>query len=184
MKTDYLLKIFFTLFFLNTFYLYAQYINTLALGFNVTHFGDWDKQPLNFFNPEIIYLRETKNNMGYSISTDGFYSEYHTRGKVQVGDIVDRLIFSAKGNYLFKVRNAFFGIGTNVRYRSEKTLISLGGFDGLVKRNAFFDFGVNANLQQQLIATKGNKIFMKLNYSLYNKGRNPLSLGIFYGWNW
>jgi len=162
--------------------------NTLALGFNITHFSDWDKQPFNFFNPEIIYLSESKNNKGYSISIDGFYDEYPRGQKAEVGDIVDRLIFSAKGNYLYKVKNTFLGIGANVRYRTETKILyfypPVNPFERVIKRNAFFDFGINANLQQQLIATKSNKIFIKLNYSLYNKGRNPLSLGIFYGWNW
>ncbi len=189
MKKHYLFKIIFTLLFLNTFLLFGQNKNTLVIGFNITHFSDWHKKPLNFFNPEIIYLREIKNNKLYSISMDGLYSEYPPRGqKAEVGDIIDRLIFSVKGNYLYKVKSAIFGIGTNVRYRSERKLIyfypPVTPFEGRVKRNAFFDFGVNANLQQQLIATKSNKIFIKLNYSLYNKGKSPLSLGIFYPWNW
>ena len=188
MKKHFLFSIIFTLLFLNTFSSFGQSKNTLALGFNITHFRDWAKKPFNFFNPEIIYLRETKNNKGYSISVDGFYSEYPTRGMAQVGDVVDRLIFSAKGNYLYKVKNAYFGVGTNVRYRREIEFLyyypPVNPFEGRVKTNAFLDFGINASLQQQLIATKGNKIFIKLNYSLYNKGRNPLSLGLFYGWNW
>ena len=188
MKKHYLFSIIFTLLFLNTFSSFGQSKNTLALGFNITHFSDWDKQPLNFFNPEIIYLKEIKNNKGYSISIDGFYNAYSVRGRLgKDGDIIDRLIFSVKGNYLYKVNNTIVGMGTNVRYRSEKKFYFYPGaapFDAAIERNGFLDFGLNANLQQQLIATKGNKIFIKLNYSLYNKGRNPLSLGLFYGWNW
>jgi len=187
MKKHFFFSIIFTLLFLNTFPSFGQSKNTLALGFNITHFSDWDKQPFNFFNPEIIYLKERKNNSIYSISIDGFYNAYSIRGRLgKAGDIIDRLIFSVKGNYLYKMNNTIVGMGTNVRYRSEMKFLGFypGGFDGAVKRNGFLDFGVNASLQQQLIATKGNKIFIKLNYSLYNKGRNPLSLGIFYGWNW
>lgn len=183
MKTHYIFKIIFTLLFLNTFYLMGQSKNTLALGFNITHFSDWDKRPFNFFNPEIIYLREPKNNKGYSISIDGFYSQYPRGQKAEVGDIFDRLIFSAKGNYLYKVKNTIVGIETNVRYRSEKEWIyfypPVNSFEGGIKRNAFFNFGANANLQQQLIASKRNKIFIKLNYSLYNKGRNLFRLTFF-----
>ncbi len=167
----------------------AQKRNTLAFGLNITNFSDWKEKPLNLFNPEIIYLRQTNKEKQYSISFDVFYGEFPKLQKAEIGSITYRLNFSLKANYLLTKNNTSIGIGPSLRYRNEMKILyfypPVNPFESVHDPNrSHYDIGINASLLHNFIINKNANILMKLSYSLHNKGRNPLSFGIFYGWDW
>lgn len=163
----------------------AQKKNTLAIGLNFSYFSGWEKIPLNFFNPEIIYLRQLNNNKQYLISFDTFYGWFPQRQNVMVGSVLDRLIFSLKANYLLTKNKTSFGIGPSIRYRKEMKVVSITPRYVGVDPNEFHtDIGINASVLHNFTINKNTSLLMKLNYSIHNKGQNPISVGVFYGLDW
>lgn len=169
--------------------LFAQKKNTLAFGLNVTNFRDWKKRPLNLFNPEIMFIKDTKKSKNILFSFDAFYGEFPRKQKSEVGSIIDRLNFNLKANYLFTKGNSFVGIGPSFRMRNEKKILyfypPVNPFEAVIDPDkAHFDFGINANFLHTIPLNLKSKLFFKLSYSLHNKGKNPISLGFFYGRSW
>ena len=159
--------------------------SSLSFGNNATYYSDWEKRPFNLFNPEIIYSSDLQRNC-ILVSVDGFYGKFPLKQLSETGDVYDRMIFTLKGNYAFKLKNLLLGIGpAAVRYRNEKpTFNNPPGYDYVGRRNKeYFDIGLNGSVLY-MFSTGKNSISLKLSYSAFNKGRNPLSLGIFYDWRW
>ena len=155
-------------------------------GNNATYFPDWKKPLLTLFNPEIIFQRDIGKNF-ISISIDGFYGTLHQ--KAVVGDVIDRLIFTLKCNYSFKFNNTSIGIGPSSRYRNEKEVLyfypPVNPFEMVIDPDkTHFDIGINGSLQQLFNIGKKTSLSIKLSYSIFNEGENPLSFGVFYGWKW
>ena len=82
-------------------------------------------------------------------------------------------------------KNILAGLGPAIRYRNEKPILNNPPFyDYVGKLNKeTFDIGLNSSVLY-MVTTGKNLISLKLCYSAFNRGRNPLSLGIFYGWRW
>ncbi len=168
---------------------HAQKKNTLAIGLNATHFSGWEKRPLNFFNPEIIYLKQLNKGKQYLISFDTFYGLHPLRQKIIIGDVLDRLIFSLKANYLLTKNNTSVGVGPSIRYRKEEKVTGIAPQPcieciGVDSDKFQTDIGINASVLHNFTINKNASLLMKLNYSVHNKGQNPLSLGVFYGLGW
>ena len=156
--------------------------SSLSFGNNAVYFSDWEKRPFNFFNPEIIFSKRVQSNC-ILVSVDGFYGKIPAKQTTESGDVYDRLIFTLKGIYALKSKNLLLGLGPAVRYRNEKSIIILQpGFDFAGKLNKeYYDIGLNSSMLY-MFNTGKNSISLKLSYSAFNKGRNPLSLGVFYDW--
>ena len=166
---------------ISTLQIFAQ-SSSLSLGNNVTYYSDWEKRPINFFNPEIVFSRKVQSNY-ILVSVDGFYGKIPTKQASETGDVYDRLIFTLKGNYALKSKNLLFGLGPAIRYRNEKGVID-SPFDFAGKLNKeTFDMGLNSSMLY-IFNTVKNSISLKLSYSAFNRGKNPLSLGMFYDWRW
>lgn len=154
--------------------------SSFSFGNNATWFSDREKRPFNFFNPEIIVTKKIQINY-ILVSVDGFYANNPTGQIPHTGEVYDRLIFTLKGNYALKSKNLLFGMGPAMRYRNEKMFIdSLNDWVGKFNKE-YFDIGLNSSALY-MFNTRKNIISLKLSYSIFNAGRNPLSLGIFYGW--
>lgn len=158
------------------------------LGNNATHFSDWKKPPITLFNPEIIFQKDIAKNF-IAISIDGFYGTFPEKQKKVVGDVIDRLIFTLKCIYSFKFNNTSIGIGPSGRYRREKKVLyfypPVNPFEIVLDPDKdHFDIGINSSVQQLFNIGKKNALSIKLTYSIFNEGENPLSFGIFYGWKW
>ncbi len=167
----------------------AQKKNTLAIGFNFTYFSGYEKIPLNFFNPEIIYLRQLNKNKQYLISFDSHYGWGPQRQNAIVGSVLDRLNFSLKANYLLTKNNTSVGIGPSIRYGKEEKVISISpgypiSYIDISSNEFHTEIGINASLLHNFTINNKSTFLMKLSYSLYNIGQNPLSLGVFYGLGW
>ena len=166
---------------ITTLQMFAQN-SSLSFGNNATYFSDWDKRPINLFNPEIIYSKNVRKNF-ILVSVDGFYGKFPAKQVSETEDIYDRLIFTLKGNYALRSKNLLLGLGPALRYRNEKRIFDFPpGYDFAGKLNKeYFDIGLNSSVLY-IFNTGKNSISLKLSYSAFNKGRNPLSLGIFYDW--
>ena len=158
------------------------------LGNNATYFPDWKKPPLTFFNPEIIFQKHLDKNF-IAISVDGFYGTFPNNQKAIAGDVIDRLIFTLKCNYSFKFNNTSIGIGPSARYRNEKEILyfypPVNPFEMVIDPDkAHFDVGINGSAQQLFNIGKKSSLSIKLSYSIFSDGKNPLSFGVFYGCKW
>jgi hypothetical protein len=156
-------------------------------GNNATYFSDWKKKPLTFFNPEIIFQKYFDKNF-IAISVDGFYGTPNNQ-KMVVGDVIDRLIFTLKCNYSFKFNNTSIGAGPSCRHRTERKILyfypPINPFEMVTDPDrTHFDVGINGSLQQLFNIGKKTSLSIKLSYSIFNEGENPLSFGVFYGWKW
>jgi hypothetical protein len=158
--------------------------SSLSFGINTTYFSDWDKRPFNLLNPEIMFSKKVQRNF-ILMAVDGFYGKSPAGQSLETGDVYDRLIFSLKANYAVKSKNLLLGLGPAVRYRNEKRFKNVPpGYDFVGKLNEeYFDFGLNGSVLYMFITGK-NSISLKLSYSAYNRGKNPLSIGVFYDWRW
>ncbi len=175
--------------FVSTTTVLAQKRNTFAIGFNLTHFSDWNKRPINLFNPELFLLKEYSENKNLLFSFDVFYGEFPRNQKSKIGSIMQRLNFNLKTNYLLTFKTTMVGIGPSIRLRKEDKILyfypPINPFEAVSDPNKYhFDFGLNASAVRNIRFSKRGGVIMKLSYSLYSKGRNPLNLGFFYGWKW
>lgn len=164
---------------------YAQKENKILFGFNITHFGDWKNKPLNFFNPEIIYSKSLSKRHNIQMVLNGLYSQATSKDIQTTGSVFQRLIFSYDIGFEQKFKNFSLGIGPSLRYRNEKKVVYLpqsNPFDFLIDPNkSHFDIGGFANLKYEIVMNKKSFFNVKLTYRIYNKGVNPISLGLFYG---
>lgn len=165
--------------------------NTLAFGLNITHFNDWKKgQFFNFFNPEVGFSKQLNEKFNISTSLDVFYGEAPKLKEVKVGTVTSRLIFS--NNYLLEYKsNGFFGgIGPTIRFRNERKIKYFYPqpdryFEIVFEPNPLsFDFGGGVKTGYNFSITKRSLLSLKLTYRFYNKGGNPVSLGVSYGLTW
>lgn len=156
--------------------------SSISLGNNLTFYSDWDKRPFNLFNPEIIFEQGLKRN-AIVISVDCFYGNRPRRQELKTGTITDRLIFTLKCNYAFTYHRTSFGGGPAGRYRKERDFYPRPpGYDIVGDPyEAHFDPGINGFLMQSFKIGNKSQLSLKLNYAVFNHGRNPLSLGMFYG---
>jgi hypothetical protein len=167
----------------------AQKGKTFAIGVNLTNFSDWEKRPINFFNPEIIFIQELSESKKILFAFDVFYGEFPRTQKTQVGSVIDRLNFNFKTNYLISNKNSSVGIGPAFRFRNEKRILyfypPINPFEAVIDpKKSHFDIGLNANFVQNIKITSKSKLLIKIGYTLHNKGNNPLNCGFFYGWSW
>lgn len=154
---------------------------SFSFGNNATHFSDWERT-FNCFNPEILFIKKVQRNC-ILVSVDGFYGKKPTKQISETGEVYDRLIFTLKCDYAFKLKNLLLGIGPAARYRNEKPVLNNPPFyDYVGKRNQeYIDLGLNSSVLY-MFNTRKNSILFKLSYSAFNGGKSPLSFGIFYGW--
>jgi hypothetical protein len=119
------------------------------------------------------------------VSIDGFYGRLPTAKASQSVYVYDRLIFTLKGNYALQSKNLLLGLGPAVRYRNEKRMMTDPPFNDFVGNlnREYIDIGLNGSALY-MFNTRKNSISLKLSYSIFNAGRSPLSLGIFYDWRW
>ena len=101
------------------------------------------------------------------------------------GSVFQRLIFSYDIGIEQIINHFSFGIGPSLRYRNEKKVVYLpqsNPFDFLIDPNkSHIDFGGFTNLKYEIPITKKSFFNVKLTYRIYNKGVNPILLGLFYG---
>ena len=169
--------------------LFAQK-NTLTVGLNITHFKDWKNGHfLNFVNPEVGYAKQLNNRFRVSTSLDGFYGESLRVKERKEGSVTSRLIFS--NNFLFEYyKNGFFtGIGPAIRFRKERVIKYYypqpNPFEVVYGPNPpSLDYGGAFKSGYNFKISGTSFLSVKLIYSIFNKGINPISFGVAYGWNW
>lgn len=186
MKKNTFLKLLFILSLLLHNVAFAQQATTFAFGPNLTNFADWQKKPVNFFNPEIFLITEFSKYKNLLFTFDVFYGEFPQNQKAQVGSVISRLNFSLKANYLITSKKSAFGIGPTLRNRNDKTILALfppiNPTQGLIDtESSIYDLGLNGSFLQTIRLRKKSNLIIKLNYTIFNKGANPLSCGFFYG---
>ncbi|HEX8331198.1 MAG TPA: hypothetical protein VF622_01180 [Segetibacter sp.] len=164
--------------------------NTLSVGLNITHFNDWKNgQFLNFFNPEVGYSKKLNKDFSISTSLDGFYGESLKVKERKEGSVTYRLIFSNDVLLEYHKNGFFTGVGPTIRYRKERVIKYFypqpNPFEVVYGPNpATLDFGGAVKAGYDLKLSRRNFLRLKLSYKLYNKGVNPVSFGVLYGWSW
>jgi hypothetical protein len=159
----------------------------LAIGLNITNFSDWKNQPINFFNPEIRYIKGLNSNSSIDIGLNGFYNQASSKDFMNPGDVFQRLIFTTDITFRKYYNHFSLVIGPSFRYRNEKIRASCTSCQPweyrIEPKKGFFDFGGVAGLNYELFIKEKSFFEIRMAYRLYNKGVNPISLGFFYNRN-
>lgn len=163
--------------------------NMLKFGLNGTHFNDWKRRPLNFFNPEFTYSRVITDKYSISNTVNAFWGRAKSVDMKKEDRVIDRLIFSNDITFDYFNKCFFLSAGPSIRYRNEKKIPSydprLEFFDFLIDPNkSHIDFGAAAKAGYNINITKKSIVVFNLAYRHYNKGVNPISFGVSYGWAW
>ena len=177
--------ILFTLFFCLSKITFTQQ-NTLTFGLNVTYFSDWKKgQFLNFFNPEIGFSKQLNGNYTISTLLNAFYgAALHVKGPSE-GKVIDRLIFSNDYQFEFVEKGFFVAIGPTIRYRHEKKILHPYPFEIVIDPNkSHFDIGGAISSGYKLKLAQKSSVTLKMTYRFYNKGVNPVSVGVSLSRTW
>lgn len=158
--------------------------NTLTFGLNVTHFNDWKNRSINFFNPEIRYIKALNPGSSIDIGLNVFHNQAAYQDFRNPGDVFQRLIFTTDVEFKKHYNQFSAVIGPTFRYRNEKiratcTSCPLSEFRTAPKEG-FFDFGGVTGLNYEFILKEKSAFELRMTYRLYNKGVNPVSLGFFY----
>ena len=164
--------------------LYSQRQDKISFGINIIHFNDWEHKPLNFFNPEIKYLKSINPNSAINFGINAVYAQSASKDFQNPGDVFQRLILSADFAYK-KYFNHFSGnIGPSVRYRNEKIRASCSSCPPwefrIQPKKGFIDIGAAAGLNYEFLIKEKASFEITMAYRLYSKGVNPVSLGLFY----
>lgn len=187
------MKLYFSLFLVMLFSLLTVYScaqqNSLTFGLNVTHFSDWKHRPLNFFNPELSYSKRIADKYTISNTVSAFWGKAKSEDIKTEGAIFNRLIFSNDITINYFIKSFFFSAGPSVRYRNEKKILyfypSSNPFEFVIDPDkAHFDFGAAFKTGYNLSISKKSFFVLKLSYRFYNKGIDPVSFGVSYGWTW
>jgi hypothetical protein len=185
MKKKQVINLIFIIFCLFSNNINAQKANKISFGFNITHFNDWKNKPFNFFNPEISFSRAISKNQNIQMGLNGLYAEATSKDIQTTGSVFQRLMFSYDIGFEQVLNNFSVGIGPALRFRNEKKVVYLpqtNPFDFLIDPNkSHFDFGAFANAKYEIPLNKKSLFNVRLTYRIYNKGVNPISLGLFYG---
>jgi hypothetical protein len=164
----------------------AQKKKFFSFGLNAIYFNDWKHAPISFFNPEIRYIRTLPKNSAIDIGLNGLYSSGSFKDFTEPGDIINRLFFTADFTFKKYFRHFSFNIGPSIRSRNEKIRANCTycPFSEIVLegKGVFIDLGGVAGLNYQLFLKKGTSFEIRSAYRYFNKGVNPLSLGLFYNW--
>jgi hypothetical protein len=116
---------------------------------------------------------------------NGLYAEATAKDIQTTGSVFQRLIFSYDIGFEQVLKNFSIGIGPSLRFRNEKKIVYLPQpypFDFLIDPNkSHFDFGAFVNAKYEIPLNKKSFFDVKIAYRIYNKGVNPISLGLFYG---
>ena len=164
--------------------LYSQSHDKISFGLNITHFKDWKNKPINFFNPEIRYLKPLNPNNAIDIGINSFYAQAESQDFLNPGDVFQRLIFSIDVGFKQYFNHFSANIGPSLRYRNEKIRVSCTSCPlwefRIEPKKGFVDFGGVAGLNYELFIKEKSSFEIRMTYRLYNKGVNPISLGLFY----
>lgn len=164
--------------------IYSQKRETISFGLNITHFSDWKHKPFNFFNPEIRYLKSLSLNNAIDVGINSFYGQAASQDFLNPGDVFQRLIFSADIGFKKYFNHFSANIGPSLRYRNEKIRASCTSCPPwefrISPKKGFVDFGGMAGVNYELPIKEKSSFEIRMAYRLYNKGVNPISLGLFY----
>lgn len=164
--------------------------SVLRIGFNVTHFGDWNNKIfLNFFNPELDFTRSLNDKFRFSTALNVFYGEGGQLVEPVNGKVISRLIFSNDYKLEYIHKGFITGVGPSLRYRNEKRVLyrypQPNPFEIVIDpKKSHIDFGGVVSSGYGLNITGKSTLAVKLTYRFYNAGVNPVSVGIFYGRGW
>jgi len=164
--------------------LYSQIKDRISFGLNIIHFNDWKNKPLNFFNPEIRYSKMLRPNSFIDIGLNAFYGQAAPNDFKDPGDVFQRLIFTTDVGFK-KCYNQFSAvIGPTFRYRHEHiraTCTACPPWEFRIEPGkSFFDFGGIGGLNYEFFLKERSSFELKMAYRLYNKGVDPVSLGLYY----
>jgi len=163
--------------------------NTLTIGLNTSYFKDWNRLRFNFFNPEVSYSRFLSNKYRVSYTLNVFYGGNLSKENMKEEAIINRLIFSNDFTLDYSLKDFYISAGPSIRYRNEKKILYFypqgNPFEFVIDRNkSHVDIGAAFKSGYNIHITKKSIVVFKLSYRLYNKGVNPISFGLSYGWTW
>lgn len=168
----------------------AQKQNTILFGFNTSFFSDWKKVSVNIFNPQVGYSRRIHDKYALTYMLNVFYGENLSRQNMRPGAVIYRLHFSNDFRLDYSlVKNATVSIGPSLRYRNEKKIVYFypqpNPFEFVIdRRKSHFDLGGVINTGYNFNLNKRSLVNIQVAYRFYNRGANPISIGVFYGLGW
>ncbi len=189
MKKFYYSLSMFILFFYFSLSLAGQQKNSLTIGLNTSYFKDWKKLAFNIFNPEVSCSRLLSDKQSFTYTLNVFYGENLSKENMKEDAVIYRIIFSNDFTFNYLINDFFVSAGPTIRYRNEKKILYFypqpNPFEFVIEpKKSHLDIGAAIKTGYNLNITKKTFLTLKLSYRLYNKGVNPVSLGVSYGLSW